>query len=99
MERYKLLKSSPRWLIIGRENAAHVFGETSTGPGVKSLSCCCTCEISASVAMALRPEAKLFALGGLSFFFDKTNIAAPFDACDSHFREVVEIGVEAHVLL
>ncbi len=26
---------------MGRENAAQVFGETSTGPGMKSLSCGC----------------------------------------------------------
>ena len=33
------MKASPRCPIIGRAKAARVFSETSTGPGVKSLSC------------------------------------------------------------
>src|SRR5213078_747640 len=34
----KIFKISPRCPIIGRENAAQVFSDTSTGPGMKSLS-------------------------------------------------------------
>src|SRR5947209_7923383 len=41
ISRYSFLKSSLRCPIIGRENAAKVLAETSTGPGVKSLSCAC----------------------------------------------------------
>ena len=35
----ELRKASLRWPIIGRVNAAQVLAETSTGPGMKSLSC------------------------------------------------------------
>src|SRR2546423_2671298 len=38
IERYSARNASLRWPIIGLEKAAQVFGETSTGPGIKSLS-------------------------------------------------------------
>src|ERR1041384_5356930 len=41
MFRERFLKFSLRWPTNGRENAAQVFSETSTGPGIKSLSCRC----------------------------------------------------------
>src|SRR5947207_1566277 len=54
--RYRFLKSSLRCSIIGRENAAHVVSDTSTGPGMKSLSCGITGNAQRSTLKIQRPK-------------------------------------------
>src|SRR5207245_9702054 len=50
---------SPRCPIIGRENAAHVFSDTSTGPGMISLSFECMRDAQRSALKIQRVSVRL----------------------------------------
>src|SRR5262249_50084807 len=79
----------PRCPIIGRENAAIVFADTSTGPGVKSLSCGST-------------ELIICRFGRFSQIFllrDKANVAAAFHAGDFYFGNVIHFRVEPQIFV
>ncbi|PYL60871.1 MAG: hypothetical protein DMF31_03475 [Verrucomicrobia bacterium] len=66
--RYRFLKSSLRCPIIGRENAAHVFSDTSTGPGMKSLSCGITGNAQRSTLKIQRPKFGQLDRGGIEMY-------------------------------
>src|SRR5436853_3993401 len=106
MSRYIFLKSSPRCPIIGREKAAIVFAETSTGPGMKSLSCGSTKKTSNAQPAYARATAREAPnvqsrmqqkVSMLRVGFDEAYVAAAFDARDFYFRKIIGFGGEAHI--
>src|SRR4051794_21694170 len=86
-------KASLRWPIIGLVKAVQVFAETSTGPGMKSLSCGMKTE---PPSRGYRGQA--FRCGfALLLFLDEADVAAALEAREGDGRSIAGLRVEPEV--
>src|SRR6266478_4979829 len=91
---------------MGRAKASSVFGETSTGPGVKSLSCGITGNVQWSMLNVQRLNTEdsretresTGETPALPVLLDKADVAAALDTGLLYFRDIVVAQTEAHVL-
>src|SRR5687768_16199190 len=89
---------------MGRANAAQVFGETSTGPGMKSLSWDMkrkrpTSNVQRPTSKLRKGRAMLVALIGPLILLYEANIAAAFEKRGLDLGEVFRFGVEVEIFL